>query len=93
MPFACVTMVANSLFQSCGRAVKAGVLALSRNGIILIPMILILPRLLQLTGVILAQPAADAVTFIIAIVMLITELRRINRLEEEQNALPLTDNI
>lgn len=93
MPFACVTMVANSLFQSCGRAVKAGVLALSRNGIILIPMILILPRLLQLTGVILSQPAADAVTFIIAIVMLIAELRRINRLEEEQNALPLTDNI
>ena len=87
MPLACFTMVSNSLFQSCGRAVKAGVLALARNGIMLIPMILILPRLFQLTGVIWAQAAADALAFIVAGCMLIHELKRIHQLQVEQEML------
>ena len=93
MPLACVTMVANSLFQSCGRAIKAGILALARNGIMLIPMILILPRLLQLTGVIWAQPAADALSFIVAIFMLIHEMGVIHKLQLEQESLPVTAEV
>ena len=93
MPLACFTMVSNSLFQSCGRAVKAGILALARNGIMLIPMILILPRLFQLTGVVWAQSAADALSFIVAMFMLIHELRRIHGLQVEQERLPIADDI
>ncbi len=93
MPLACFTMVSNSLFQSCGRAVKAGILALARNGIMLIPMILILPRLFQLTGVVWAQAAADALSFIVAMFMLIHELRRIHGLQVEQERLPIADDI
>ena len=88
MPLACVTMIANSLFQSCGRAVKAGILALARNGIMLIPMILILPRLFQLTGVVWAQAAADALAFVVAIFMLIHEMKRIRQMQAEQEMLP-----
>lgn len=72
---------------------KAGILALARNGIMLIPMILILPRLFQLTGVVWAQAAADALSFIVAMFMLIHELRRIHGLQVEQERLPIADDI
>ena len=74
-------------------AIKAGILALARNGIMLIPMILILPRLLQLTGVIWAQPAADALSFIVAIFMLIHEMGVIHKLQLEQESLPVTAEV
>ena len=83
LPFATVTIIANMLFQSCGKAFKSGLVALSRNGLALIPMILLLPRIFKLDGVVWAQPVADAITFVIALFMLADELRKLNRLEGE----------
>lgn len=93
LPLASVTTVANMLFQSCGRALKAGVLALARNGIMLIPMILILPALFGLTGVIWSQAAADAISFVLAVVMLITELKRINKLQNDAIELQKVESV
>lgn len=87
LPFATVTVVANMLFQSCGKAIKSGLIALSRNGLALIPMILILPRIWGLTGVVWAQPVADFLTFLLGLVMLIDELHKLNRLEKEEGLL------
>lgn len=83
LPLATVTIIANMLFQSCGKAVKSGLVALSRNGLALIPMIILLPKLIGLSGVIWAQPVADAITFVIALFMLVDELRELNCLEQE----------
>lgn len=83
LPFVTVTVIANMLFQSCGRALKSGLIALSRNGLVLIPIILYLPRVFQLTGVIWAQPVADLLTFVIALFMLIHELGRLRTLERQ----------
>lgn len=83
LPLATVTIIANMLFQSCGRAVKSGMIALSRNGLVLIPTILYLPRAFQLDGVIWAQPVADILTFVIALFMLIHELGRLRALERQ----------
>ncbi|MDE6841038.1 MAG: MATE family efflux transporter [Oscillospiraceae bacterium] len=83
LPLATVTVIANMLFQSCGRAAKSGMIALSRNGLLLIPMILYLPRAFQLDGVIWAQPAADVLTFAAALLMLLHELARLRALERQ----------
>ena len=49
----------NMLTQSMGAAVRASLVALSRQGIFLIPLLLILPRAFGLPGLILCQSAAD----------------------------------
>lgn len=56
-----------SLFQALGKALPAGILSISRQGILLIPAVLILPRYLGLNGVILAQPTADALTLVMTL--------------------------
>lgn len=84
LPFATVTVVGNMLFQSCGKAVKSGLIALSRNGLALIPAILLMPRIMGLTGVVWAQPVADFATFLLGLILLVDELRKLNRLEREE---------
>lgn len=64
-------MVYASLYLSIGKSLVGGLLSLSRQGMFFLPLIYVLPRLFQLSGVIWVQPAADllttAVTFIFAI--------------------------
>jgi len=84
MPLYAVTTISNMLFLSCGKALKATVIALARNGIVFIPLILILPRLFHLSGVIASQPVADLITFLIAFSMLIDELRKLNSLQKRE---------
>jgi Na+-driven multidrug efflux pump len=43
----------------------AGILSISRQGLLLIPAILILPNFIGLEGVILAQPIADGLTILL----------------------------
>lgn len=72
---ATVTITANMLFQSCGKALQSSVLALSRNGVFFIPLILILPGIFGLNGVIASQPVADCITFLLSLPMLTHVLR------------------
>ncbi|MHC1691739.1 MAG: MATE family efflux transporter [Sphaerochaetaceae bacterium] len=89
MPFVTVTTASNMLFLSCGKAFKAAILALARNGIVFIPMIILLPKLFGLDGVILTQPVADAFTFIIGLFMLANELGKLNKLQSIHDAMPV----
>lgn len=83
MPFYTITVVANMMFLSCGEALKAAIVTLARNGIVFIPLILILPKLFYLNGVIWAQPLSDAITFIISSVLLVVELKTLSQKEAE----------
>lgn len=59
----------NMFTQSIGLGLRATLIASARQGIFLIPSLLILPRLLGLTGLELAQPSADLLTFLLAVWM------------------------
>jgi len=67
-------------FQSVGKAFPAMVLSLSRQVLLLIPLILILPRLFGLTGVWVAFPAADVVSTIVTVTWLKVELKRLDEM-------------
>lgn len=56
-------VVSNMTFQSVGRSWQATFTSSCRQGIYFLPFILILPRLLGLTGVEITQPLADLCTF------------------------------
>jgi len=61
------TTCANMMFQSIGKTSRATLLATTRNGLYMIPAILILSRLFGLTGILLSQPIADIASLITAI--------------------------
>ncbi len=67
MPVMAYSTFVNQLYQCLGFSFAATVLASCRQGIFFIPIILLVPRSIGLTGVQLAQPAADAATFLVSV--------------------------
>jgi len=51
-----------------------------------IPVVLLLPRLMELWGVMLAQPLADVLTFAVAVPLLLRVLGQMKRAEEAAGA-------
>ena len=89
----CVTFVSlgwitlsNMLLQAIGRTGPATFLAVARQGIFLIPLLLILPGQFQALGVQMAQPIADLLTLCCAVPLQLRELRRLR----EESPLPET---
>ncbi|AVQ47720.1 MATE family efflux transporter [Clostridium botulinum] len=56
-----------TLYLSMGKALAGGILNIGRQGLFLIPVVIILTRLLALNGVIYAQPVADIISTLITI--------------------------
>lgn len=59
----------NMLFQTIGRTLPASVLAASRQGLFFLPLVLILPPLIGLTGIQSAQAVADVLAFLLALAL------------------------
>lgn len=77
IPFMAFSTFVNQLYQCLGFAKQATVLASSRQGIFYVPFIFILPALLGLTGVQLAQPMSDLCTFFLCIPFQIWFFRKV----------------
>jgi putative MATE family efflux protein len=71
-------VVSSNFFQAIGKAKISMFLALSRQVIVLIPMLLILPRIFGLNGVWTASPVSDAVSSILTATFLILEVKKLN---------------
>lgn len=67
MPFMAYSTYVNQLYQSLGFHQAATLLASCRNGLFYIPLILLLPLRLGLSGVAMSQPAADLLTFFVSV--------------------------
>lgn len=59
----------NMLFQTIGRTLPASILAASRQGLFFLPIVLILPPIIGMTGIQSAQAVADAMAFVLALVL------------------------
>lgn len=59
-------VITNMAHQALGMSAKASLLAIGRQGMFFIPLILLLPLLFGLTGVQLTQPVADLCSFLLA---------------------------
>jgi putative MATE family efflux protein len=71
-------VVGSGYFMAVGKPKPAAILSLSRQFIILIPAILILPLFFKLHGVIIAGPVADFVSFILTGIWLFKEVRSLD---------------
>ena len=75
LPFCGINVTTNMALQGTSHVPSATFLAMCRQGIFYIPAILVLPRILGITGVEIAQPAADTLTFTVSTFLFISFLR------------------
>lgn len=81
-------MVTTSYFQATGQALKASVLSMLRQLIVLIPLILVLPLFMGLNGIIYSGPIADFVSAAIILVFAVIEIKKLNiKVAEEKGSL------
>ena len=67
--FTAVTLVSTCTFQSAGKALNAFILSVSRQGVIFAVVIFTLSKTVGYYGVLSAQPVADFITAVVAIVL------------------------
>jgi putative MATE family efflux protein len=79
MPIVGFQIVGANFFQALGKPRKAAVLSLSRQILLLIPLVLVLPRFLGLQGVFWAYPGADAGATVLTAILVGRELRALGR--------------
>jgi putative MATE family efflux protein len=82
LPLMGLQVIGAGYFQAAGKPTKALALGLSRQFIILIPMILVLPLFWGLDGLWSAQPVADLLSFSITAILLVKEMRVLRRMEK-----------
>ena len=76
-------MVTSNLYQSLGRPIGNLILSMSRQFLILIPLLLIVPKFFGAQGLAVCQALSDLLSGVcIALPLAITMLRRINRLKD-----------
>lgn len=74
-------------FQAIGKSVKSAILSLSRQILFLIPALVILGSMFGIMGVLSAGPVADGLAFIVATILLLTELRHLKQEDQKSQAL------
>ena len=77
-------IVAAIFFQSIGQPVISGIISLSRQIVFLIPATIILCHIIGIKGVLWAGPVADGLAFLLAFILIILQLRKMNSLLYEK---------
>ena len=77
-------VMSNMFTQSIGYGVRATIISISRQGLFLIPALLILPRLFGLTGVQCAAPISDLCAFALSLGVVLSILRRFEQMPDRE---------
>ncbi|MDD6263328.1 MAG: MATE family efflux transporter [Clostridiales bacterium] len=84
LPLTGVTIMTNMALQNIGKVFRATLLAMSRQGLMFIPVVLILPALFGLGGVVYSQCVADVLAFAVALPLLVSLFRELKKRACEQ---------
>ncbi len=82
MPLWGFITMSNMFTQSIGYGVRATIIASARQGLFLIPSLLILPRCFDLFGLQIAQPVSDILTFFLALIVVSSILRQLKSMPD-----------
>ena len=83
MPIVGYQMVITNFFQSIGMAKISILLSLSRQLLMLLPLLLILPSMFGVTGVWMSMPLSDTLSALLAGVMMMKYMKRFKRQHKE----------
>ncbi len=70
--------VSINYFTATGNHTQGLIVSLSRQGLFLIPLLIILPKFFGIDGILYASPIADSLAFVLSVAMVILSFRRYN---------------
>ena len=74
-------------FQAIGKSTISAILSISRQIVLLIPAMIILGNIFGVHGVLSAGPIADGIAFVIALILIIREVRKLGKKTQVSKAL------
>lgn len=88
-------IVSTNYFQATGQPLKASILSMLRQLLLLIPLILILPLFWGLEGILYSAPIADAASAVIVAIFIVPEMRKLqdNIHKEDMEASQLQQEV
>ena len=84
--------ITSNFFTAIGKSKKGVFLALTRQLIFFLPLLLILPLFYGLEGILYVAPISDLISAAVTIWMVAVEFRLIRKLEAEEQAVPAEEN-
>lgn len=85
LPIIAFQIVSSNYFQAVGKPRHSMFLSLSRQVLVLIPLLLILPPIFKLNGVWLAGPSADFIACILTAIFIFREMSHLDRLHGDSS--------
>lgn len=79
MPIVGFQIISSGFFQAIGKPKQATVITLSRQLLVLIPLVIILPRFFGLNGLFFAIPASDVIAAIVTGSWVLYEIKRLGK--------------
>lgn len=79
-----IQILTSSFFSSIGQAMRGTFVSLSRQVLLFLPLVLILPLFLGIDGVLYAGPLSDGVAAVIALALYNQEAKRLKKIEKER---------
>ncbi len=78
-----ILFIINFAFQGMGKGLQSLLLAVGRQGLVFLPLLFIMDKLVGLEGIIWAQPAADFICIIAAVIMYRAVLSKLKKAEKQ----------
>lgn len=88
LPLLSLTILTTMMLQVIGKAARASLLSMARQGLFFLPPIFILPHFIGLWGVMLSQPVANLCALILALPLVRAELKELRQLEMNLQSAP-----
>ena len=82
-PFIGILFLCINTIQGMGKALPSLILTICRQGLVFIPLILVLNSMFGLDGVIYAQPAADYISIVLSVVICMLIFKNMEHVEKE----------
>lgn len=77
--FTCIIKISSIFFQAVGNPIKASIISLTRDIVLFVPLVIILPKYMGVEGALYAAPIADLIGIVITIVLLILFFNKLGK--------------
>ncbi len=90
--FTCLIKFSSIFFQAVGEPLKATIVSLTRDIILFVPLVIILPKYFGIKGVLIAAPISDFLGIIVTIILIIKFFKHIDNKEKVEKDISIKDS-
>ena len=74
-----IMFIINFAFQGMGKGIQSLILAVGRQGLVYLPVLIVMDKAVGLEGLIWAQPTADFVCIVVSIMMFAVTMKKLKK--------------